>query len=118
MNIEFQMKYHLESQHLSLNASSGRCTYEIAKKFQHDAEAFESFVTFTFLSSTVLSPLIHLNMILGPGWRLAYELQLRASLFPDKTESKYLLILIDCINPKWLQWNWSAEISGFPYSSL
>lgn len=67
MNTEFQMKYHLESQDLSLNTSSGTCTYEIAKKFQGDAEAFESFVTFTFLSSSALSPLIHLNMILGPG---------------------------------------------------
>lgn len=75
------------------------CTCEIAKKLQGDAGAFKIFVTFTFLSS-VLFQVIHLNMMLGPGWRLAYEVQLRASLFPDKTEPKYLLVLTDYINPK------------------
>lgn len=40
---------------------------EIAKKLQGDAGDFKIFVTFTFLSSAVLSQLIHWNMMLGPG---------------------------------------------------
>lgn len=43
------------------------CAHVIAKKLWGDAEAFEIFVTFIFLSSAALSPLTQLNVMLGPG---------------------------------------------------
>lgn len=113
LQIKITWKMELRS-----NASFGMCTCEAAKNLWGDAGALGVFVIFTSLSSGVLSPLIHLKLTLGPGWGLADEVKLRASLFPDKTGIKYLLVLIACINQKWLYWNRSVKWFGFPDSSL